>query len=303
MTNPFDSLIKELRHKMDNVNLSESGGRMINGLQQKGLLALLTDSKLITNNQPSTNVPELKEIIYAFLSQHNYTENTNNLLKSNLFNNADIGKLTTATNLIQLYFQGTQPLGQILSNLIDSIENLVQSSLNGVTFDQFRQSVKQILDDRQALQKTLNRVLREFGTEIDEQDLQKLLQRSSTILNELNNLNPTGFEDLSPLVQEFIAHLKKAQELFKKFNRQDEDLTGNEPDEIKQLIINWGDAIRQIEKIEQTDPEIKNELNNDVSKNREAIAQSIKIHELLEQNYDYLTTLVRSGDLESAGIL
>jgi superfamily I DNA/RNA helicase len=220
-----------------------------------------------------------------------------------LFNNADIGKLTTATNLIQLYFQGTQPLGQILSNLIDSIENLVQSSLNGVTFDQFRQSVKQILDDRQALQKTLNRVLREFGTEIDEQDLQKLLQRSSTILNELNNLNPTGFEDLSPLVQEFIAHLKKAQELFKKFNRQDEDLTGNEPDEIKQLIINWGDAIRQIEKIEQTDPEIKNELNNDVSKNREAIAQSIKIHELLEQNYDYLTTLVRSGDLESAGIL
>ncbi len=76
---------------------------------------------------------------------------------------------------------------------------------------------------------------------------------------------------------------------------------GNEPGEIKQLIRNWGDAVAQIEQLEQG-PKMQGELGDPLN-SRPAIAQSIQVHDLLEANYDYLTALVRSGDLESAGVL
>jgi len=287
MVSQYDSLIQDLQNNIGDVNTSEDDV----------LSKVLNPLKTIT-------IPiELQGIQQAFQSQHDSTKHVSELLhNTNNFplTNATLEQFHSAINLVQLYFQGSKPLPQILSNLIDGIENLDSSITRP---DQFRQKIQKILDKRQVLQKTLNRVLREFVTEIDEQDLQQLVQKSSMILNEMNSPNPANSDELSHIIQEFIGHLKQAQVLFKTFRKKGEDLTGNEPDEIKQLILNWEAAINRIKKIEQTDPEIQNDLNNDVNKSREAIAQSIKIHELLEQNYDSLNTLVRSGDLESAGIL
>lgn len=280
MANPFDSLIKDLQKNIDDLNKSEGA--------------------LSTSLGKLSGIPlEIQEIISAFISQSNFTDNVSRLFPTTI--DTTLEEFNSAINLVQLYFQASKPLPQILSNLTDGIESL-DPGFSVPTLDNLRKSVKQILDDRQALQKTLNRVVQEFSSGVDDQNLQQLVKRSSTILKDLNSLQPAGFDDVSSLITEFITHLKKAQEFFKSFSQKGEDLTGNEPDEIQQLIRNWGAAISQIEKLEKGDP-IKKDFNNKVSKSREAIAQSIKIHELLEQNYDSLTTLVRSGDLESAGIL
>lgn len=252
---------------------------------------------------PTDNNPELADEIAAFNLQYQYTISTDNLLKTvvPLDTPATLAHLTTAINLIQLYFQGTQSLSSILADLLNSLTPIdgIDDAINII-----RKSVNQIAIDRTTLQKTLNRVLREFDSEISDLNLKSLLQRIRGILSTLDRFiqnPPIKLNVLSPVIDDLIDHLKTAQALFKSFNRKGDDLTGDEPDEIKQLILNWGEAIRKIETLEATDS-IKNDLN-DGTKAGAAIAQSIQLHELLESNYDYLTALIRSGDLESAGIL
>ncbi|MEH1852132.1 MAG: hypothetical protein V7L11_10690 [Nostoc sp.] len=297
MADSFDSLIQELQTKIDKLNKSE-------GNSSGSLLQLLSHAKLIDLTQstpkPTSNSLELNEIIYAFVAQSDYTNNVLSIFPSS---SATLEGLNSAINLVQLYFQGSKPLPQILSNLIDGIESLNPDPTNPKIIDinSIRKSVNNIITDRNNLQNSLNKVLREFSSGVDEQNLQQLVQKSINILDALKK-PPVTFDKLSPLIKEFIDHLKEAQKIFRTFSQKVEDLTGNEPDEIQQLIRNWGDAIKQIEALEQGN-KIKTEFNNDAKNSRVAIAQSIKIHELLEQNYDFLTTLVRSGDLESAGIL
>ncbi|MEH1823747.1 MAG: hypothetical protein V7L22_00020 [Nostoc sp.] len=296
MANPFDSLIQELQGKIGDLNTSQSS-----------LFILLQNASLLNN--PSGNPLELNEIVDAFQAQSDYTRNVFHLFSTLPPQNNTLEQLNSAINLVQLYFQGSKPLPQILSNLIDGIESLNPVPTN---IDSIRASVNSIITDRNNLQNSLNKVLREFSSGVDEQNLQQLVQKSNNILNALKplllNVNNITFDDkssssnLSPLIKEFIEHLKKAQKIFRTFSQKAENLTGNEPDEIQQLIRNWGVTINQIEILEKGDS-IKDDFNKNVSKSKEAIAQSIKIHELLEQNYDFLTTLVRSGDLESAGIL
>ncbi len=292
MTNLFDSLINELKSRMSTDPL--------------GTDALFRKLKNDLPNLASPTVNKIRELtdtIDAFHSQVNYTTNTSNLLNGVHATNAKLEDLNTATNLVQFYFQVTQPLEQVLFNLKGfDLSNFTKSTSGGnFNPDDVNTDIQQILKNRKELQKSLNNALREFGSELDELHLENLVQISNTIVGELKNLAPTTFNALSLVIDGFIDHLKNVKKFFKAFSQKSEDLTGNEPNEIKQLARNWGDAVTQIETLEQNDL-IRAELNN-AGKSRAAIAQSIKIHDLLEANYDYVTALVRSGDLESAGIL
>lgn len=284
MTNSYGSLIQQLKNLMDKLTTDF------------GALATLTQNIDASQNS------ELQKVLDGIKLQNNYTGSTNNLLTPLPIDaNATLANLMTAINLVQLYFQGTQSFPQISSNLLGNLPN----TFNDAQRDAIRTSTQQVLDDRTTLQKALNRVLREFDSEISEKSLESLVQQSRAILSALDPLkkkSSLSLNDLSPISNNFISHLKQAGELFKSFNRKSEDLTGSEPNQIKQLVLNWGEAIRTLEELEKDDG-IKQELGTDVKKSRTAIAQSIQLRNLLETNYDYLTALVRSGDLESAGIL
>jgi DNA repair ATPase RecN len=308
MANTFESLVSRLKDLMNNLNTDENLG-------SSSLFVLLLNANLINGNIPdrgpnsklSSN--ELKDILSAFQSQSTYTLSTISLLNNLSPSIFTLDTLKTATNLIQIYFQVTQPLEQILSDLVDNLESL---SPNGSdpnklpsNIEDIKGSTKKIIQDRKELLKEQNKILREFEGEIDEQNLQDLLRNSSEILSNLQGIQPTtntGLDDLLQVTHDFIGHLQKAQELFKTFSRQGEAIRDSEAGEVEQLIRNWRDAIKEIERLELND-DIKEQLNKLPDKSRQAIAQSIQIHELLEANYGFLSDLIRSGDLVSPGVL
>jgi hypothetical protein len=292
MPNSFDLLIQELKALMKKI--SDDGSNT----QTTGLLYLLRTATLTDPNNNAVS-KELKDIMAAFTSQNTYTDSTLAFLNSLHLPTATLETLKTATNLIQIYFQVTQPLEQILSDLIDNLPPAAEVK-GGVTSAKIQASIKIIKTDRQDLQKVQDKALQEFGSVLEELDLQKLVQTSSVILIELKN--SPNLDVLSTAIDRLISHLKNAQEFFQVFSEKSGDLTGNEPNEIQKLINNWGNSVAQIETIEKTNPDIQSGLS-DPSKSRLAIAQSIKIHDLLEANYDYLNALVRSVDLVSAGSL
>ncbi len=296
MANSFDRLIKELKNLMEKLKNDEGDS------QDNSFLKLLQKAGLIDkskNNQPvPTLSSELKDILAAFISQHTYTASTFSLFSSLPSMGATLENLETATNLIQLYSQVTQPIEQILSDLVDNLPSPLPNST--VTPINIQDSIQQIKTDRQDLQKVQDKALQEFGSVLEELDLQKLVQTSSVILIELKN--SLNLDVLSTAIVRLISHLTSAQEFFQTFGENDGNITGNEPNAIQQLIKNWSESVAQIETIEKTNPAIQSALGI-ASNSRLAIAQSIKIHDLLETNYDYLTALVRSIDLVSAGSL
>jgi hypothetical protein len=293
MANSFDLLIQELKALMKKI--SDDGSNT----QATGLLYLLKTATLTTDSNNNAVSKELKDIIAAFTSQNTYTDSTLAFLNSLHPPTATLETLKTATNLIQIYFQVTQPLEQILSDLIDNLPPAAEVK-GGVTSAKIQASIKTIKIDRQDLQKVQDKALQEFGSVLEELDLQKLVQTSSVILIELKN--SPNLDVLSTAIDRLISHLTSAQEFFQTFGENDGNITGNEPNEIQQLIKNWGESVAQVETIEKINPTIQSALGIP-SNSRLAIAQSIKIHDLLETNYDYLTALVRSIDLVSAGSL
>jgi hypothetical protein len=293
----LDNLVIELKNLTKTIFEDGFNGDS-SSTMKPGLLKLLTQAGLVTNSVSE----ELKDIIAAFTLQNTYTNSTlgilNSLQPSTTFI-VTIETLRTATNLIQIYFQVTEPLEQILSDLIDNLP----SPLTGTTLTDIQTSIQRIKTDREKLREAQTNALQEFGDVLDELDLEKLVQKSNTIRTEFENLStslPSPI-DFSNEIEFLINHLGKADKFFKDFSENNGNLTGREPNQIKTLIRNWGESVALIETIEQTDP-IRRELS-DPDKSRSAIAQSIKIHDLLETNYDYLTALVRSIDLVSAGSL
>jgi hypothetical protein len=298
MAQPFDSIVKEIKDSIIALNLD-----------RKDLFKDLKNAKLIdTNDKPSTTLnssplsSEFQDVIAALIPQNNdYTENTSAILNilNPLNSLATLETLETATNIIQIYFQVTQPLEQILSDLFDNLPSTLSSS-NTKTIQTHIQKIK---TDREKLREAQTNAVQEFGDVLDELDLEMLVQNSSTILKDLKNPNnSTNLLTLSTEIERLINHLKKAGKLFKDFSENNGNLTGREPNQIKTLIRNWEESVSQIETIETTNPNVQSDLSKP-DNSRSAIAQSIKIHDLLEANYDYLTALVRSIDLVSAGSL
>jgi hypothetical protein len=297
MAEPFDSLIKAIQDSMTTLKNDSAT-----------LLSLLQENKLIDDANKQVSISkELKDIILALTSQDNYTEGTLKFLGNPPPIKYILKDLKTVTNLIQIYFEITQPLEKSLSDLV----TLLPSQLQGKIAANIQANIQAINIDRINLLEAQTKALQEFGSDLQELGLKELLKTSNSIRIKLKNLsiNPadpklpaqTSPVDFSTEIDRLIIHLNQANEFFKTFNENDSNVTASEPNEIQILISNWGDLVSLIDKIEQTDS-IRQELS-DPAKSRSAIAQSIKIHDLLESNYDYLTALVRSIDLVSAGSL
>lgn len=302
MTNSFDLLIQELTASMQKLKDDEG--------VTSGLLKLLKDAGLIIVNSNNNLIPaaflskELQDVLAALLSQDSYTVSTSDLLNklASSTNPATPKNLETATNLIQIYFQVTQPLEQILSDLVDNLPSpLPKTTSPTVTPTDIQNSIQQIIRDREKLLEVQDKALQEFGDVLDELSLEQLARASNSIKIELKNLSNPSFPALSAATNRLINHLENTRKFFSNFSKNNGDLTNNEPSQIKTLISNWRESISIIETLEQTDL-IRQELSYP-GKSRSAIAQSIKIHDLLEANYDFLTALVRSIDLVSAGSL
>jgi hypothetical protein len=252
-------------------------------------------NSLISSPTPPT---ELSEVIYAFQSQKIYTNNTfmilNRIAQMQI---PGLENLRTVIDIIQDYIDYIQPLDRILPQLIDGLDNKSQSQI----ISAIKTEIPKIDKVKKDISRILEKSLGEFGNKLDELALQKLVLTSGNILGEL-----TSFSDdinaMKDIIDRLISHLTNAQEFFQTFGENDRDITGNEPNEIQQLIKNWGESVAQIETIEKNNPAIQKALDIP-SNSRLAIAQSIKIHDLLEANYDYLTAIVRSIDLVSAGSL
>lgn len=288
MAEPFDSIIKDLKKLMDALKKDSAD-----------LLSLLKKANLLdTNNDPTSNLSkELKDLLAAFVSQGAYTFSTSKFLAEISTTTASADDLKTVANLIQIYFQVTQPLEKILSDLLDNLPSSLQNNdVVGI-----ETSVQIIKTNRNDLQEAQDIALQEFGDVLDELSLEQLVRASNSIKIELKNLSNPSFPELSAAINRLINHLENASKFFSDFSKNNGDLTNNEPSQIKTLISNWRESISIIETLEQTDL-IRQELSYP-GKSRSAIAQSIKIHDLLEANYDFLTALVRSIDLVSAGSL
>jgi hypothetical protein len=291
MAEPFNNLIIQLQGLLKDLKDHEGG-----------LLKTLENAKLITNQAvPDGNLSkELQNVLTALISQDSYTAGTVKILNGLPTSGATLEKLEIATNLIQIYFQVTEPLDQILSGLIDLVNVSPTPLKNGVDLITVQNSIQQIKTDRDNLREAETNILQEFGNFLDELDLDKLVQISSTILQD--QTNSANLPQLLTEIERFLNHLENAGEFFQKFSKSNGNLTDREPNQIKTLIRNWKESVNQIEIIETTNPNIQSDLS-DPAKSRLVIAQSIKIHDLLETNYDYLTALVRSIDLVSAGSL
>jgi hypothetical protein len=305
MAAQFDRIIGELNSLMTDLN---SKGKI--------LFKNLKDATLIDNSNALSKVTaskapissELQDLIAAFITQDKYTDYTSTFLKGLITPNqpAKPEDLEAATNLVQIYFQVTNLLDQTLSNLVDNL--LPDSDLSGsITSTTIQDSIKIIKDNREKLQEAQAKALEESRGILGKLNLKKLVQRSESIKTEFKNLSivftPTqpSSGDFSDAVELLRKHLENAGKFFEDFSKNNGNSTGDEPNQIKTLISDWGESVALIEKIEQADS-IRAYLV-DPSNSRLAIAQSIKIHDLLETNYDYLTALVRSIDLVSAGSL
>jgi hypothetical protein len=292
MENSFASLINEL--KVGVFALSDP-------TRKNGSLKALEDtlSKLVNLSEETKS--DKIDFSTAFLDT---AINSRILATMSEQSNLTLESLKTATKVLQSYLKSTEePLNTIFDKLENVHENNFPANNNSVTPAILKVKIKKIRSDRESLNGILERALQEFKSEKGEKgerQLEGLVKVSGTIVDELKKDSSfISLPNVSSVVNEFVEHLRKSKNLFKDFNRQGQDLTGDEPKEIGQLIQNWGEAITRIGLLQQKDS-ISAELGN-VIVSRSAIAQSVQMHELLELNYDYLTALVRSGDLVDPG--
>jgi uncharacterized protein YjgD (DUF1641 family) len=243
---------------------------------------------------------ELSEAVSAFQSQKEYTKNIFAILKGiSDVSISGLENLKTATDIVQFYIEYTQPLEQILSQLIDRLDS--KTSPQKEIISDIKTKIPEIDKVKKDISRILEKSLEEFGDKFDDLNLQTLVLSSGNILDELTRFSG-DLTALENTINSLTNHLENARKFFKNFINNNGNLTGSEPNQIKTLIHNWGESVTLIETIETTNPNVQNDLSNP-SNSRSAIAQSIKIHDLLETNYDYLTALVRSIDLVSAGSL
>jgi len=218
--------------------------------------------------------------------------------------------LVFAIKLVETYLQETKSLDKSLSTLKELDTPITSHPKFKTTDTNFPAECKSSQSNiyevvpcvRQSLSTTLNNILDQLNLTPDEVDIKSLVQESRNIISALDTISSSSsstpkLTDVSPVVARFISHLKKARDTFKQFSRNNISLDAGEVNALKELVSNWEKITQKLQTITA-----KEDLS-DPQANRDAIAKSIQIHDLLEVNYDSLTALVRSGDLESAGIL
>jgi hypothetical protein len=211
--------------------------------------------------------------------------------------------LIFAIKLVETYLQNTKSLSQNLSVLKDLDKSNPQP-----TYDTAKQKLPSQYKNnnlyeavkciRDTLEQTLAGILDELNLTKDEVDITSLVPESQRILKSLNAISiPPSPPDVGAVVKQLVNHLKSARDTFKKFDRKGISLDDGEIVSLKELIRNWEKIIEKLQVITE-----KEDLSSSTN-SRNAIAQSIQIHDLLEENYGFLSDLIRSGDLVSPGIL
>ncbi|HEY9614307.1 hypothetical protein [Allocoleopsis sp.] len=248
-------------------------------------------------------IPELQKALQNL--QQSPTEYTKIFLSKV---NLDFDGLLAAVKLVQIYFQTTQPLNQTLTDLKNTLTRLSECDIKDIgplntdnKPSQVLELVEPVEQDRCNLHHKLcegEGALKQGKGPIEEIDqIQSLRMGSEEILRILDNQVPQRKLSVFQRMAQFIAHLKEVKETLNFLSRQGTCLSDTEIEDIKKLIQNWGKAIEKIQNLENI------EDLTDVSKSRQAIAQSIQIHDFLEENYNYLAEIFRSNALLSAVIL
>lgn len=190
--------------------------------------------------------------------------------------------LLVAVNLIQTYLRSTSSLEAVLKKLIDSF-----------MADGSKTTAQNVIVARHELEKALVIIQTEPGLAEGEVDLDVLRQASEAILKLLNS----GNIPRSQIRSQFIAHLAQAKVDFERISTQDFKLNAVQLQDIQDLIGNWEKIVAKLQE-SSTDEKL-----NDINTSRPAIAQSIKIHDYLEEIYSYIAEAIRGSDLLSPAIL
>jgi hypothetical protein len=214
--------------------------------------------------------------------------------------------LSEAVSLVKNYFRVTKSLDSTLPQLKDTLNGLSQK-IDNVTIQPNPKTVALIVSQsisplgvvelRSALLTALgsSEVELNFSNfQLSEGEEIKFLRRSSNdVLTVLKDTTLSVFQR----VAQFVDHLEGAREILKTLNRKGVSWGGSETDDVQEILTNWEAATKKVAELETS------ASPSDVQLNRQSIAESIQIHDLLEVNYDYLSALVRSGDLVDPGNL
>jgi|GEM_PF-2525499 len=294
-SNNTSSAISQLRSLMNILRATESQlENHVVGLKPESL-------------KPGGTEADISNVLQAL--QEGLTRHTAELLNSAPVE-PGFEDLIFAIKLVESYLQKTNSLSQNLSVLKDldktSPQPKYEPKYEGTKLPSLPSQCKDsnlyeaIKCVRTTLGQTLIGILDEQNLTRDEVDITSLVQESRRILESINNISsqdkPTP-TDVNAVVNQFISHLKSARETFNKFNRKGISLDDGEVESLKELIRNWEKITEKLQIITG-----KEDLS-DSTVSRAAIAQSIQIHDLLEENYSFLSDLIRSGDLVSPGIL
>lgn len=220
--------------------------------------------------------------------------------------NLDFDGLLAAVKLVQVYFQTTQSLNQTLTDLKNTLKTLSDiKDIGPLNTDNKPSRVLELIEpveqDRLDLHNRLfesEGILKQGKHTIHEIDqIQILHMGSEEALHILDNKVPHRNLSIYQRIAQFVSHLKEAKKTLKDLSSQGTSLSDKEIEDLKKLIQNWGKAIEKIQELENLDD------LTDASKSRQAIAQSIQIHEFLEENYNYLAEIFRSNAILSSVIL
>lgn len=285
------------------------------GTTGTGLKALIEKLKPFADKQEvvKTVLPVLQQRLQEL--QQAPTEFINGIAQDiKVTTDDNLDGLQELVKLVQNYFRATKSLDQTLNELHNPLlQNLQSLNLSNElkTLIQLVDTLvlsssmpKGVLNLRIALRAVLGSSegkLSSSPVKFDEgQEIKFLLDGSSEVLEILNN-DPVvvGMTPLSVLqrIAQFTAHLEEAKEILKTLSRKGVSWSGSETDDVQTVLSNWEKAIQKITELETPG------ILSDPQQSRLLINQSIKIHDLLEQNFSYLADLARSGDLVSAGTL
>jgi hypothetical protein len=213
----------------------------------------------------------------------------------------DFSGLKEAVNLVQNYFKATKSLDGILPQLQNTLSNLSISKV-AITPDPRKivlPLVGTVITDRSNLHSALGGSEGELNSmkpKISEgAEIKFLLMSSEKVLS--NEVLKDSALSVFQRVAQFAAHLEEAREILKTLSRIGISWGGSETDDVQKILTNWEEATKKVAELETS------ASPSDVQLNRQTIAESIQIHDLLEVNYDYLSELVRSGDLVDPGNL
>ena len=279
---------------------------------------LITDVKTliqnVQNNLVNSPTPEDDQIALHELQQaqakleQSPTEYTKVFLSNVKANSVDGQE--AALNLVRIYLETTRPLNYLLPEIKQIASNLDTRRFPNAT------TVANDVDPLIVARTNLEQMQAQFQEAIEENratgkrqrpdernQIEILEQGSKELLDLLDDKEIIG-KTTKPLkltiaqrFAQFIEHLKEARELLKHLSHRDGTMTSHELTNISRLLEHWERATQKLQALSGVE-----DLNN-TQGTRHAVSQSIEIHKLLDENFNYIAEIFRTRDSYSSIIL